>query len=144
MSRGTDHHELTRSIAPIAGSSDRSFGLVFASFFALLALHSWWRSGHAWPLYAVISVTFLATGLLWPHVLRGPNRMWIKIGAFLGAVVSPIVMAVLFFFVVTPVGFLMRLSGKDNLRLRALPKGDSYWIVRKPPGPSGNSMRDQF
>jgi len=144
MSHGRDHHELTRVAAPIAGSGDRSFGNVFAGFFALLALHNWWHSGKAWPLYVVVALTLLATALLWPHVLHRPNRVWIKIGALLATIVSPIVMGILFFLVVTPIGFLLRVSGKDNLRLRALPQGDSYWIARKPPGPSGDSMRDQF
>jgi len=139
-----DHHEFRRSHEPAARSSDRSFGLVFAGFFALLTLHNWWRAGRAWPMELAIAAVFLAAALLKPALLHWPNRAWTKLGFLLGAIVTPVVMALLFFLVVTPVGLLMRLAGKDTLRRRGPRKGDSYWIVREPPGPSGESMREQF
>lgn len=139
-----DHHELRRSSEPVAGSSDRSFGLVFAGFFALLTLHNWWRAGHAWPIELAIAAVFLAAALVRPNLLHWPNLAWTKLGSLLGAVVSPIVMALLFFLVVTPVGLLMRLTGTDPLRRRGPRQGDSYWIVREPPGPPGESMSEQF
>jgi len=92
----------------------------------------------------VIAALFLTIALLRPNFLHGPNRAWIKLGSMLGAVATPIVMTALFFLVVTPVGFLVRLVGKDTLRLRGPRKVDSYWIVRDPAGPSGDSMSDQF
>jgi hypothetical protein len=144
MGRGGDHHEFRRSHEPAPSSSDRSFGLVFAGFFALLTLHNWWRAGRVWPLELAIAAVFLAVALLRPTLLHWPNRAWTKLGALLGAIVTPIVMALLFFLVVTPVGLLMRLAGKDTLRRHGPRKGDSYWIVREPPGPSGESMREQF
>jgi hypothetical protein len=139
-----DHHELRRPSEPAASSSDRSFGLVFAGFFALLTLHNWWHAGRAWPIYVALAAVFLAAALLRPNLLHWPNRVWTKLGSLLGAIVTPIVMALLFFLVVTPVGLLMRLTGKDPLRLRGPRQGDSYWIVREPPGPSGESMSEQF
>jgi saxitoxin biosynthesis operon SxtJ-like protein len=140
----SDHHELRRSSEPAASSSDRSFGLVFAGFFALLTLHNWWRAGRAWPIYLALAAVFLAAALLRPHLLHGLNRAWTKLGSILGAIMTPIVMGLLFFLVVTPIGLLMRLARKDALRLRGPRKGDSYWIVREPPGPSGESMSEQF
>jgi len=144
MGRVGDHHEFRRSHELAASSSDRSFGLVFAGFFALLTLHNWWRAGRAWPVELAIATVFLAAALLRPTLLHWPNRAWTKLGALLGAIVTPIVMALLFFLVVTPVGLLMRLAGKDTLRRYGPRKGDSYWIVREPPGPSRESMREQF
>jgi hypothetical protein len=139
-----DHHEFRPSSEAAAGSSDRSFGLVFAGFFALLTLHSWWRAGRAWPVELAIAAVFLAAALLRSNLLHWPNRAWSRLGLLLGAIVTPIVLALLFFLVVTPVGLLMRLTGKDPLRLRGPRQGDSYWIVREPPGPSGESMSEQF
>jgi hypothetical protein len=138
------HHELSRPVAPVEVSGERSFGLVFAVCFTLLAAQNWWRAGHVWPVYGALAMAFLAFALLWPHVLKPLNAAWSKLGSLLGAIVSPLVMALLFYLIVTPTGFLMRLTGKDTLRLRRIPKGRSYWIVREPPGPSGESMRDQF
>jgi hypothetical protein len=138
------HHELRRSNEQIAGSSDRSFGLVFAGFFALLALHGWWRAGRSWPIELAIAATFLGAALLQPTLLRRPNRAWTRLGFILGFIVTPLIMALLFFLVITPVGLLMRMFGKDSLRLRGPRQGDSYWVVRDPPGPSGESMNEQF
>lgn len=144
MGRVGDHHEFRRSHEPAASSSDRSFGLVFTGFFALLTLHNWWRAGRAWPVELAIAAVFLAAALLGPTLLHWPNRAWTKLGFLLGAIVTPVVMALLFFLVVTPVGLLMRVAGKDTLRRHGPRTGDSYWIVREPPGPSGESMREQF
>jgi saxitoxin biosynthesis operon SxtJ-like protein len=144
MGRVGDHHEFRQSQEPATGSSDRSFGLVFAGFFAVLTLHSWWRAGRAWPIYLAIAAVFLTAALARPSLLRGLNRAWTKLGSILGAIVTPIVMGLLFFLVVTPIGLLIRLFGKDTLRRRGPRQGDSYWIAREPPGPSGESMREQF
>jgi hypothetical protein len=144
MGRCGDHHELRRSGEPAASSSDRSFGLVFAGFFALLTLHNWWRSGRTWPVYLAIAAVCLAAALIRPHLLHWPNRAWTRLGLLLGAIVTPIVMALLFFFVIAPIGWLMRLAGKDPLRLRGPRSSDSYWIEREPPGPPGESMTEQF
>ena len=139
-----DHHELRRSHEPAATSSDRSFGLVFAGFFALLTLHNWWHGGRAWPIELAVAALCLAAALIRPHLLHWPNRAWTKLGSVLGAIVTPIVMGLLFFLVVTPIGLLMRVAGKDSLRRHGPRHGDSYWIVREPPGPSGESMTEQF
>jgi saxitoxin biosynthesis operon SxtJ-like protein len=139
-----DHHEFRQSSEPPASSSDRSFGLVFAGCFALLTLHNWWLAGRAWPIYLAIAAVFLAAALLRPNLLHWPNRAWIRLGSLLGAIVTPIVMALLFFLVITPIGLMMRLAGKDTLRRGGPRQGDSYWIVRDPPGPSGESMSEQF
>ena len=139
------HHELRRSNEQIAGSSDRLFGLMFTGFFALLALHGWWRAGRSWPIELAITATLSGPALLQPTLLRWPNRAWTRLGFLLrGSIVTPLIMALLFFLVITPAGLLMRMVGKDSLRLRGPRQGDSYWVVRDPPGPSGESMNEQF
>ena len=70
--------------------------------------------------------------------------MWVKLGALLYVIVSPIVMALLFYLTVTPLALLMRVPGKDPLRLRRDPNAASYWIERTPPGPAPESMKNQF
>jgi len=124
--------------------SERSFGLVFAAVFAIIAL---WPLIHAdkprfW--FLAIAAVFLAAALIAPGSLAPLNRLWFRIGILLGKVVTPLVMGVLWFVVVTPVGVLMRLFGKDPLRLKHELSVKSYWIERSPPGPIPGSLKDQF
>ena len=139
------HEDFTRT-ETVKGSSDRSFGFVMAAFFALLALfpllHGPLSSIRWWAL--VVAAAFLALALLWTAPLRPLNRAWLKLGLLLSKIVSPVVMMVLFYATVTPVGVLMRLAGKDPLRLRRNAAAASYWIPREPPGPAPDSMKQQF
>jgi hypothetical protein len=144
MSPRADHHELRGHAAATESSSDRSFGLVVAGFFIILGAYNWWHQGRWWPASIAIAAAFLAIALLRPNVLAPLNRMWTKLGLLMAMVVSPILLGLLFLVVVTPVGLLMRLSGKDPLRLRDRSGAGSYWIVRQPPGPAGDTMVDQF
>ena len=80
----------------------------------------------------------------WPAVLWPLNRLWLLLGIVLYRIVNPIVMALLFFSTIVPIGMLMRLCGKDSLRLRREPEAASYWIEREPPGPPPETMRNQF
>ena len=128
----------------VKGSSDRMFGLVFTAFFLLVAFAPL-RSHHAirwWALVTAIPILFVA--LVSPAWLHPFNRVWTKLGLILGRVVSPIVLGLLFFVVVTPTGFLVRLLGKDPLRLTSDPESNSYWIERRPPGPKPETMEKQF
>jgi len=79
-----------------------------------------------------------------PALLAGLNRLWIKLGVLLGKVVGPIALGVLFFGVLTPLGAVMRLTGKDPLRRKHDPRAASYWMPREPPGPPPDSMINQF
>jgi predicted membrane metal-binding protein len=139
------HEDFTRK-ETVQGSSDRSFGLVMAGFFALVALfpllHGPLSSIRWWAL--VVAAAFLALALLWTAPLRPLNRAWLKLGLLLSKIVSPIVMTVLFYATVTPIGVLMRWAGKDPLRLRRDTTAASYWIPREPPGPAPDSMKQQF
>jgi hypothetical protein len=139
------HEDFSRK-EEIQRSSERSFGIVMAAFFALVSVtplfHEppesmrWWALG--------ISIVFLALAFLWTAPLVPLNRLWSKLGLLLFHVVSPIVLGLLFYLTVTPVGFLLRRFGKDPLRLRRDSAANSYWILRDPPGPSPQSMKNQF
>lgn len=111
-------------------SSDRNFGFVIAAALALYAIKH--------PLLLIPAAVVLVTALAVPRLLHGPNLAWAKLGQILHRFVNPIVMAVLFFVVFTPIAVLMRLLGKDPLRLHG--QSESYWIDRSPPGPLTNQF----
>jgi len=138
-------HEHTPRHAPqVQGSSDRSFGFVFAVVFLIIALYPLLNSNGIRIWAMTVSGAFLLLAVLVPHVLTPANRLWTKFGLLLHNIVSPIALGILFFLVVTPTGLLMRLFGKDPLRLRCDPAADSYWIKRDPPGPAADSLNNQF
>jgi len=126
------------------GSSDRSFGLVFAVFLSAIGLlplrqH---QPPRVWALAA--GAAFLAVAVLRPAWLAPLNRVWTKLGLLLGRIVAPVVGALLFYLVVTPTALLLRFVGKDPLRLALDNAAPSYWIERQPPGPAPQSMGNQF
>lgn len=127
----------------VAGS-DRSFGLVFAGFFALVAL---WPLIHGvsprwWAL--ALAAAFAAAAFAAPGLLRPLNRAWFAFGMLLHHVVNPIIMAAMFYGAILPMGLLLRALGKDLLRLKRDPAAPSYWIPREPPAPEPGSMQKQF
>ena len=121
-------------------SSNRSFGIVFFILFLLIALYPLTYSGEIRIWSAIISLIFLILGLLNSKILAPLNKLWFKFGIFLGKIVSPLVMGVIFFLVVTPIAFLMRLLNKDLLNLK-FNNENSYWI--KKTGPK-SKMKNQF
>jgi hypothetical protein len=138
------HHELPSSEPGIRVSSDRLFGLVLGAFFALIAVLPALRRGPVrWWGFAASLVCF-AVALAVQRILHPLNVVWVRFGILLHRVVSPIAMALLFFFGFAIAGLLLRAFGKDVLRLKALPDQDSYWITRDPPGPDPESMMHQF
>ena len=137
------HEDLTRE-EHVEGSTDRVFGLVFAGAFLLFAV---WPLFHREPFrwwWCAAAAAFGAIALTKPALLAGLNRLWIKLGVLLGKVVSPIALGLLFYLVLTPIGVVMRLAGKDPLRLKFDSAVSSYWIRREPPGPPPDSMTNQF
>jgi hypothetical protein len=130
--------------SPPASASNRSFGVVFTVFFGIIGLLPLLgaHSVRVWAL--VLSGVFMVLTLVAPGYLAPLNRLWARFGALLHRIVSPIALAVLFFLVVTPIALLMRILGKDPLRMRLDPQAQSYWIVRDPPGPKSDSLKDQF
>lgn len=139
-------HEITaREEESVKSSSDRSFGLVFAGFFTLLALLGiYFGHNDRWPIWLGLAVAFAVVAFAAPRVLAPLNRLWTKFGLLLHKVISPIILAVIFFLCIMPIGLLMRMFGKDPLRLRMEPETKSYWILREPPGPEPESFKNQF
>ena len=137
-------HEVFSREEKIVAGSDRTFGIVMAAALAAVTLLNGWHSGRLWPWTGVVAALFLLGAMLRPSVLHPLNLIWLRFGLLLHRVVNPVVMALLFYGTVLPTGLVMRMMGKDLLRLKRQPGADSYWIVRKPPGPSPETMRDQF
>jgi hypothetical protein len=137
-------HEVFFRDEKVVAGSDRSFGLVMAAALAAVTALNAWHSGRLWPWTGGLAALLLAAALLRPAVLHPLNLVWLKFGLLLHRVVNPVLMALIFYGTVLPTGLVMRMMGKDPLRLKRQPGADSYWIVRKPPGPSPETMRDQF
>ena len=121
--------------------SNRNFGLVFFVVFLIVAL---WplKSGEGVRLWSlVLSIIFLILGIINHKLLTPLNKMWIRFGFFLGTIVSPVVMGVVYFLVVTPIGIFMRFLGKDLLNTRKVNNTSTYWIKRDK---QHGTMKKQF
>ena len=121
-------------------SSNRSFGIVFFVVFSLIALYPLSYGGEIRIWSLIISLIFLILGLLNSIILAPLNKIWFKFGILLGKIVSPLIMGIIFFLVVTPIGLIMRLFGKDVLNLK-YNNNKSYWIEKS--GPK-SKMKNQF
>ena len=121
-------------------SSNRSFGIVFFVVFLLITLYPLTYSQDIRVWSAIISIIFLVLGLLNSKILTPLNKLWFKFGIFLGKIISPLIMGIIFFLVVTPIGLIMRLFGKDVLNLN-YNNSQSYWIEKN--GPK-SKMKNQF
>jgi len=127
-----------------ARGSERVFGLVMAAFLLLTAITPILRGGEL-RLWALgLGAAFFLCALAAPRLLSPLNRVWHRLGMALHAVVNPIIMGLIFYGTVVPMGIMLRLLGKDPLRLKWEPDAKSYWIRREPPGPEPGSMSKQF
>jgi len=126
--------------------SNRSVGVILSIALAVIAVapavHGaidqirWWALVPAGGIAALTAFR--------PNLLTPLNRAWMGLGAFLHAIVNPVVLAIMFYGVMTPIGVLMRLFGNDPLKLKPAPQSPTYWVARVPPGPSAESMKNQF
>ena len=121
--------------------SEKSFGVVFAIVFLIVGLYPLISSEdfRVWAL--VVAAIFLLLAFLSPKILALPNRLWFKFGILLGAIVAPIVMTLVYFITVLPIGLIMRFLGKDLLKQKLDKNVKSYWIERNEPI---GSMKNQF
>ena len=121
--------------------SNRNFGLVFFFVFLIVSLLPLLKEEpfRIWSI--VISIIFLILGLMNSKLLTPLNKLWFKFGLFLGSIVSPIVMGIVFFLVITPIGFVMKIMGKDLLNKKKDNDKKSYWINRSK---TKSTMKQQF
>ena len=121
-------------------SSNRDFGVVFFIFFMIISLFPLFKDGNVRVWAVVVAIIFLILGLLNSSVLSPLNKIWFKFGILLGNFISPIIMGLVFFIVVTPTSFIMKVFGKDLLNLKKNNK-KSYWIEKSP---IKSKMKNQF
>ena len=120
--------------------SNKSFGIVFAVVFSLIALWPLIKGNEIRLWSLIISIIFLTLGLLNSKILTPLNKLWFKLGILLGNFIAPIIMGIIFFFVVTPTGIIMKLLRKDLIKLKKN-NDESYWIEKKD---IKSSMKNQF
>ena len=120
--------------------SNKSFGIVFFIVFLLISFYPLINQENIRIWSLIISLIFLILGLFNSKILNPLNKLWFKFGILLGRIISPIIMGIIFFFVVTPIGLLMKLLKKDLLNLK-FNKTRTYWIEKS--GPK-SKMKNQF
>ena len=120
--------------------SNRSFGIVFFVVFLIIATYPLINGNELRLWSLIISLVFLFLGLVNSKILNPLNKLWFKFGIFLGKIISPLVMGIIFFLVVTPIGLIMRLLNKDLLNLK-FNNNNTYWIEKTEPK---NKMKNQF
>ena len=140
----TQTHEDFSRAQDVKRSGNRAFGWVFVVVFLVVALWPLVSGGtlRTWALIASAGVA--AVTVLAPALLTLPNQLWQRFGMLLHRIVSPVVLAAMFFLVVTPMGLLMRSFSKQTLHQHLDPAAESYWIKRDPPGPKPESLPHQF
>tara|TARA_A100001011_G_C14089177_1_gene747825 strand:- start:348 stop:872 length:525 start_codon:yes stop_codon:yes gene_type:complete len=144
MTKLLDFHENLDTKDEVKIGSERSFGIVFAILFLIIA---------SWPLIdggdiriwaAITASLFLGISFLIPKLLQPLNLVWFQLGLVLHKIVNPLVMGFVFFFTVTPIALIMRSMGKDPLSRNFDSNTHSYWIIRDQDDPEPDSMRRQF
>jgi hypothetical protein len=127
------------------GNHDNKFGLFFSGVFALFSFYLFNYTANEFKAYVclIFSVVVGLVSLVAPRLLVPFEMGWLRLGELIGKIVSPLVLGIIFFMLITPVSLLGRILGRDELRLRKA-NTDSYWIDREPPGPDGVTFKNQF
>lgn len=137
------HEDLERR-DEVRGSSNRAFGMVFAVVFGIIALWPLLGDGTIRRWAAALAGGFLLLAFVVPRALAPLNRVWTLFGLALHRIVSPLVLGLLFYGVVLPTGLTMRLVRKRTIPIGFDPSRTSYWVMRDPPGPPPEGMKNQF
>lgn len=124
--------------------TNRKFGWFFAAVFSAVAAYAYWRGWNTVSLVTLVAaILFVAATLLTPQSLAPLNRLWYGLGMLLGKIISPIVLGLIFFVLITPVSLVTRLFGRDELKMKKR-SVESYWTDRSPPGPPSDSFKNQY
>jgi len=124
--------------------SNRKFGFFFSAVFALVAGYFWFKENtQLLSVFGGLLGATLLTTLIKPGLLMPFNKLWMGLGYVIGRIVSPIVLGIIFFVLMTPMGVIQRLFGRDELRLKPQ-TNTSHWKVREPAGPEPASFKQQF
>ena len=124
--------------------SNGTFGWFFAAVFATIAAYTYWSGWTTATLVTLIfAILFAITTLLAPKLLHPLNRLWYELGMLLGKIISPIVLGLIFFVLITPVSLITRLFGRDELKVKKR-NVETYWIERSSPGPPSESFKNQY
>lgn len=137
------HERLTRE-EPVAGSSERGFGLTVAGAGALIAAIKLWHGQSSGWWWSGAAAAFAAVAIGYPGALAPLNRLWMRLGRILNGITTPVLLGLIFFSIVSLTALLMRALGRDPLRLHRDPGAATYWIVREPPGPAPETMKLPF
>lgn len=113
----------------------RKFGFVMTIPFALIGGFFLWKGKTAAPYLLILATFFLVSGILFPSILRPIERLWMKIAEMISAVMTRVILALTFYLVITPVGFILRITGKDLLNIKFEPDRKSYWVAVEKDGP---------
>ena len=109
----------------------RRFGIQLGIALGLLGGLFWWKENNIYVYLSIFSLIFLLIGLLWPSLLAPIYKVWLAVAKFMGTLITKIILIILFYLVITPIGLLLRLFGKDFLKLRFDKNGNSYWIKQQ-------------
>jgi hypothetical protein len=130
--------------APPTLPTNQKFGWFFVALFAAFGAYAYWKElGVVSAASLSFSVLIATVTTISPQMLSPINRLWYSLGILLGKVVSPIVLGIIFFVLITPISLITRLFGRDELKMKKR-SVDSYWIDRSPPGPSADSFKNQY
>ncbi len=124
--------------------NNKAFGWFFAAVFTTTAAYAYWKGwGTFTQVSAILAICFASATLLYPKLLAPLNQLWYGLGMLLGKIVSPIVLGLIFFVLITPVSLVTRLFGRDELKMKKR-NVESYWTDRSPPGPPSDSFKNQY
>lgn len=125
--------------------TNRKFGFFFSAIFFLIALRLYWHVGSiGWTFFfGALTASFLLISIFASQLLTPLNKIWYRFGLALGRVVSPIVLGLIFFLILTPIALIIRIAGRDNLKMKKMDT-QSYWVERLPPGPTSDSFKNQY
>ena len=122
-------------------TNNKSFGILFFIVFLILGLYPTLKGNSPNIYFIFISIPFIILGLINSKILTPLNNAWIKVGEILGMIIAPIVMAIIYFFILTPISIVVRIFGKDLLSIKFNKQVNTYWINRKK---NINSMKKKF